>query len=134
MANVAQYSQVMLLDYMNLGSVTKTPTKWAIALSTGSPTSLASFVGEPGTASGYARQTMSWSAAAGTPATAFNAIAATFGPFSTLATFSGVGCIDSIATPGIGNQLWYGLLATARIVQVGDQITIPVNGLTCQVS
>ena len=134
MSNVAQYQQVGLLNYINLGSTTNRPAGWAIALTTGSPTSLAGNDGEPGTASGYSRQTCTWAAAAGTPASATNLAAMTFGPFSSLATLTGIINFDSLATATLGNKLWFGTLATPRVVLTGDSLVIAAGALTSQIT
>src|SRR5271165_5469169 len=134
MANLSQYMQVALLNYINQGSTTYRPSAFAIALTTGSPTTLIASQGEPGTGSGYSRQTMSWAAAAGTPATATNAVAATFGPFSSVATFTGIIEYDSIATATLGTPLWLGTLATPRVVLSGDSIVIAGGALTSQIN
>jgi hypothetical protein len=133
-ANIGNYEMIGLLNFINLGLTTTRPAAWLIALSTGSPTGAAGagLPGEPGTASGYSRQTCQWGSATGS--TALNVNAVTFGPFSSNCNLSGIGVLDSLATPTIGNPLWFGLLATARNITAGDSLIIAASALTSQVS
>ncbi len=135
MANVSQYAQVGLINYINQGSTTNLPIAHPfIALCTGSPTSLGGAQGELAAAEGYARQSLTWANAAGTPASATNLNAMTFGAFSSVRTLSGLLQYDSLAAPGTGNELWYGLLATPRIVITGDTLVIAAGALTSQIN
>lgn len=139
MANVGLQAEIGLLNFINLGATTTRPTAFFVALSTGSPsgTQSAGLSGEPGTASNYTRLTCTWGAALGggtAPASAFNANAMTFGPFSSNCNITGVGIIDSQGTAGIGNALWYGTLATPRAITQGDSLIIAASALTSQVS
>lgn len=134
MANIAQYAQIGVLNYMNRGSTTNRVTLHAMALCTGSPTSLAGNDGELGTAEGYSRQTATWADAAGTPASATNLNAMTFGAFSSVRTLSGIVDFDTLATATLGNKAWYGLLATPRIVITGDTLVIAAGALTSQIN
>jgi hypothetical protein len=135
MANVSQYAQVGLINYINQGSTTNLPVAHPfLALATGSPTSLAGSQGELGTAEGYSRQTCTWANAAGTPASATNLNAMTFGAFSSVRTLSGIVQYDSLATATIGNPQWFGLLATPRVVITGDTLVIAAGALTSQIN
>jgi hypothetical protein len=131
LANVGAFAQVGILNMVNLSATTTRPTGWGVSLSTGSPGSASPFP-EVAVGSGYSRQTCSWgSAIAG--GTAFNVSAMTFGPFSSNCNISGIAVIDTMATPGLGNVVWYGLLATPRAITVGDSLIIAASALTSQV-
>jgi hypothetical protein len=135
MANVSQYGQVGLLNYINQGSTTNLPVAHPfLALCTGSPTSLGGSQGELGTAEGYSRQTCTWANAAGTPASATNLNAMTFGAFSSVRTLSGILQYDLFQTATLGNELWFGLLATPRVVITGDTLVIAAGALTSQIN
>lgn len=125
MANVSGYAQKVALDYLLLGATATRATAWGLALSTGVPTAT-SFT-EVGTGSGYAAQTMPMSAASSPAGTTINGTAATFGPFSSACTISGMAIKDTTATAG--NPLWYGTLATARTMGVGDSLVFAVGSL-----
>lgn len=131
MSNVATYAARAMLDYVNRGSTNNKPAAWLCALSTGSPGN-AAFVGEPGTASGYSRQSCTWGDSTG--ASAFNVNAMTFGPFSSNCNISGIAIMDSAMATNAGNELWYGLLATARAITSGDSLIIAGSALTSQVT
>jgi len=133
MANLGNFGIKATLDYLNCASTQTIAANRFIALSTGSPTGATPFVGEVGTGSGYSRQTATWSTTLGF-VSATNVNAMTFGPFNAVGTISGIGILDSFATPTVGNILWYGLLATARVVQSGDSLTLAAGNLTSQVS
>lgn len=130
MANVSAYAEKFMLDYVNVGATATRPTAWGLALSTGVPTAT-TFV-EVGTASGYAAQTMPLPAASSPAGTAANTVAATFGPFSTACTISGVAIKDTTATAG--NILWYGTLATARTLGIGDSLVFATGSLVTSLS
>ena len=136
MANIGQMMQKGLMDYINIGATSNRPTTWAVALSTGVPGTLSGsggFGGEMSSGIGYNRQVLTWGAAAGTPETAQNLNAMTFGPFSSIATWTGVGVMDTAhtqASPNVGNVLWSGTLATPRITQVGDSLILAASALT----
>jgi hypothetical protein len=144
MANVGQIGQKMLLDYINgIGTsfvANVLPQSMSVGLGTGVPGTLSGsggFGGEMSSGIGYNRQALTWGAAAGTPATANNIAAVTFGPFSSIASWTGVGVFDTRhtgASANVGNVLWAGTLATPRITQVGDSLILAASALTSQIN
>lgn len=127
MAAIGAYAEKVILDW------TLTPTSSSraggcfVALATAAPTSLAS--SEVATGSGYAAQTCGFAAAASPAGSASNTVAMTFGPFSSAQSISGVVVKDTLSS-GAGNNLYYGLLATARTVGPGDSLVIASGALT----
>ncbi len=124
MANISQYMQAEMLNWVLGGAGVTQPTKWGVGISLGAPSSTSG--SEVGTLSGYTRQSMAWGAA-GTPAgsgTVTNASAITFGPFLTAQSLSGLLIWDTMLSANSGNLLWYGTLATARTLGVGDSLVI----------
>lgn len=130
MANISAYAEKFMLDYCLTGATATRPTAWGLALSTAAPN--ATTFTEIGTASGYTAQTMPMSAASSPAGTTINGSAATFGPFSTACTISGMAIKDTAATAG--NILWYGTLATARTMGVGDSLVFAASSLTISLS
>jgi hypothetical protein len=128
MANIAAYAEKAMLDWVLGGAAPTRPTIWSVGLSLGAPTSISG--SEITTGSGYARQTLVMAAAVSPGGSATNASAMTFGPFSGAASISGIQLWDTILTLNSGNMLWYGLLATARTVGVGDSLVIASGALT----
>jgi hypothetical protein len=130
MSNIGAFYQKVALDYMLLGSTATRAQAWSLALSTGVPT-YTSF-SEIGTASGYSVQTMPMPAASSPAGSAANTVAATFGPFSTACTISGMAMKDTSATGG--NIMWYGTLATPRTLGIGDSLVFAVGALVITLS
>lgn len=132
MANIAAYLEKAMLDWVLLGATPTRPGTVAVGLSLGAPTSISG--SEITTGSGYARQTATFAAAASPGGSATNNNAMTFGPFSGAASISGIDLWDTVLTLNSGNLLWYGLLATARTVGIGDSLVIASGALTCALS
>lgn len=91
---------------------------------------------EPPGANGYARQGLNpldanWSAPDTTGGLTANQAILTFGPVTNAdwAQVVGFAICDS-ATIGAGNVLVYGAFTVAKTAQVGDTISIAVNGLS----
>jgi hypothetical protein len=129
-ANISAFYEKVLLDYSLTGATATRPTAWGLALSTVAPN--ATTFTEVGTGSGYSAQTMPMSAASSPAGSSINGTAATFGPFSTACTISGMALKDTVATGG--NVIWYGTLATARTLGVGDSLVFAVGSLTITLS
>jgi secreted trypsin-like serine protease len=133
MANISTFAEKVMLDYVLTGATATRPTAWALALGTAAGSSNLTVTSwEVGTASGYSCQTMPFPAASSPAGTATNTVAATFGPFSTACTISGMILKDASATGG--NSYWYGSLATARTLGVGDSLVFAVGSLTISLS
>ena len=133
MSNVTNYAEKLLLDWiLTTGSATR-PTAWFASLHTGDPGETGA--SELSSGSGYARQSASFAAAVDPAGTTTNQNALTFGPAATSnwGTVSGVGIVD-MSTLGSGNFLFAGLLATARVVAIGDSLQIASGSLVVQMS
>ncbi len=126
MPAISAYYEKVLLDFSLKGSTGTIPAAWAVGLSTASPTSVAG--SEIQTGSGYTRQTLTMVAAASPAGTASNSVAMTFGPMLTAATVQGIHIWDTVAATS-GNMIWYGTLATARTLGVGDSLVIAAGAL-----
>jgi hypothetical protein len=127
MAAISAYLEAVLLNY-SLRGTTATPAAWAVGLSLGVPSSTSG--SEMTTASGYARITASFGAAASPGGSATNATPMTFGPFSGAASITGIQIWDSVLSLNSGNMLYYGTLTTPRTVGVGDSLVIASAALT----
>lgn len=134
MANISQYMTKAMLDWALLGqAVTPTrPVGIFVGLSLTAPTSVAS--NEVATGSGYVRQGSAASvfSNAGTPSgsgTAVNALAMTFGPFSSSAVINGLFISDTVSS-NAGNMLFFGNLATVRTPLIGDSLVLAAGALT----
>lgn len=136
MANIAAYLEKALLDWTLGGATPTRPTAASVAvgLSLGVPASTSG--SEMVLGSGYSRQLCgSFGAAASPGGSATNTAAMTFGPFSSAYSITGIQIWDtSTATVNIGNMLFYGTLATARTVGVGDSLVIASGALTAAIA
>lgn len=129
MSNIGVWSQKNMLDWVLLGATPTRPAGIWLGLSLGAPASNA--FSEVGSASGYARQSGIFGAAA-TPAgsgSASNNSAATFGPFSSSAVVSGLFVADS-SVLAVGNNLFFGNLATIRTPLPGDSLILAPGSLS----
>lgn len=126
MANIAAYLEKAYLDWAFGGAAVTQPASRLAALSLGTPTSISA--SEVGSASGYARQSALFGAAASPAGSASNTAAMTFGPFSSSAAIQGLVLYDTISINS-GNMLWYGTLLTARTVLTGDTLVVGAGSL-----
>jgi hypothetical protein len=127
MAAISAYAEAQMLNWLLGGAASTQPATRAVAISLGAPTSVSA--SEVSAGSGYARTNMAFnSVSAG--GIAINASAATFGPFSSAQSLSGLVIFDTVLSNNSGNMLCYGTLATARTVCVGDSLVIASGALT----
>ncbi len=105
------YAENLLLQYLLLGSTATRVTTWTYGLSLGSPSQAS--LSEVGAGSGYTRKEV-FGAFALSGSTVNNIGAVGFGPFSSVATISGVFMVSG------GNLLLYGTLSPVTAVAVGS--------------
>ena len=130
MANVGQYLQKAVLDWVLGGAAATQPSSRLMGLSLGTPlaTNISPYCSEVGSASGYARQTALFGAAASPQGSASNTATISFGPFSTSNAIQGAFLADTVSIFS-GNLLWYGTLLTARTVLPGDTLVVAPGNL-----
>jgi hypothetical protein len=128
MANIGQWAQKNMLDWVLGGATPTRPTTWWVGLSLGAPTSVSN--SEIGAGFNYTRQgAATVFGAAATPAglgSATNSLACTFGTFASSATISGLFVADASTS---GNILWFGTLAAVRTPNVGDSLILAQGAL-----
>jgi hypothetical protein len=131
-ANVSYYMQQILLNAMNRGTPTAFATigSMCAVLLTASPGPASPVAGEITAGAAYNRAAVSWGVAVGSPYSAYNLSAMTFGPLSTVPPVVAIIIADTSVGPNSGNPYWYGTLATARTPLVGDSIVIAASALT----
>ena len=136
MSASSNYLETRLLDHA-LGTATFTkPTTVYVALFTADPGETGSFtnevpVGSGGTATAYARQSVTFAAASSPGGSASSNATVTF----PTATPTGYGTVTHIAivdnpTAGSGNVLFFGALTASKVVDAGDTFTIQSGSLT----
>jgi hypothetical protein len=125
--NLSNYLENKLLDHSTGRAAYTAPTTTYLALYTVAPTD-----GTGGTevsASGYARQAITWGAAAsGSIATSANVRFPAAGTAAAdYGTVVALGILDALTS---GNLLWYGSLSASVTISTGDSYTITSGGLT----
>lgn len=131
MPAISAYMCKALLDW-NLGGAAATqPAARFAGLASGVPTSVAG--SELAAASGYARQTSLFGAAASPAGSASITAAMTFGPFSSAGPIVGIQLWNG-GTAGANDMMWYGTLQTARTVAPGDLLIVAAGALTVTLS
>ncbi len=118
-ANVLNVSQKAIASFV-------APATVGLGLSLGAPTSVS--MSEVGTGSGYTPQSVSMNSVAASGTLSSNAVAVSFGPFSSNQSISGIFMKDTLATAG--NMLWFGPLATVRSVIPGDTLVVAIGAFT----
>lgn len=118
MANLSNYAEKLILDWlMTTGAATR-PTAWFVALYTAAPNDAGG--GTPVVGAGYARLPATFAAAAtpdgrtsNTGAVTFTANGGNWGTITHIAIFD--------ALTG-GNMLWHGAMAVPRTINDGDSL------------
>lgn len=128
MAGIAAYGAKAVLDW-SLRGVGTAAAAWHVGVSLGVPSSTSG--SELATGSGMTRQTVSFGAAASPAGTISNINAMTFGP-SSGGTISGMQVWDTAAALS-GNMLYYGALATARVLGAGDTLIVSAGQLVISI-
>ena len=123
MANVGAYAQKAMLDWVLGGAAPTRPGAWGLGLSLGSPSSTS---GSECSVSGYARQTVHWSAASSPAGSSKNTAAVIF-TVSTACTLVGWQLWDTVLSSNSGNMLAYGQLSASSVMVAGDTLSIAVN-------
>jgi len=125
MADLSDYAEKLLLDFlMTTGTATR-PTNWYVALFTAAPNDAGG--GTEVSAGGYARQSVAFSAAASPGGTTSNSgevsYTASGGDYGTV---THMGIFDASSS---GNLLWHGALTASKAVADGDTLTFAVGNI-----
>jgi len=133
MPNIGAFGAKAMLDWTLKGATPTQPASLLAALCLGTPNSISASLGEVGSNSGYARQTVLMGAASsniggGVAASASNTASMVFGPFSSSNAIQGLLIYDTISINS-GNIWWYGTLLTARTPLGGDTLVIAAGAL-----
>lgn len=126
MAAISTGASVAYLDWSLGGKAATTMSTRAVGLSLGVPSSVSA--SEMATGEGVTRQTVVYSSAVAAGQSAGNSNVFSFGPFSSARTVSGLQVWDH-GTTGNGTMWWYGTLATARTLGIGDTLVFSANSL-----
>ena len=117
MANISDYAEKLVLDWlMTTGAATR-PTTWFLALYTAAPSDAGG--GTEVSAGGYARQAIAFSAAATPGGTTSNSALVEFTASASWGSVTHIGIFDVITA---GNLLWHGAMTDARTIGDGDKL------------
>ena len=125
MAALSDHAEKLLLDFlMTTGTATR-PTNWYVALYTAAPSDAGG--GTEVSGAGYARQSVTFDAAATPGGTTSNSADVSFtaagGDYGTV---THLGIFDASSA---GNLLWHGALTASKAVEDGDTITFTAGNI-----
>jgi len=130
MAALSDYAEKLVLDWlMTTGSATR-PTAWYVALYTSAPSD--SGGGTEVSTGGYARQTVTFGAAATPGGTTDNTTTVTFtASGDNWGTVSHIGLFDASTS---GNLLWHGAMTAPKTVNDGDTLEFSVGNIDLSIA
>lgn len=125
MAALSDHAEALLLDWlMTSGSATR-PTAWYVALYTAAPSD--SGGGTEVSGSGYAREAVTFAAAASPGGTTSNSGAVTFSASGgDWGSVTHIGIHDAVSG---GNLLWHGAMTAAKTVNDGDTLEFSIGNI-----
>jgi hypothetical protein len=125
MAQLSNYSEKLILDWlMTTGSATR-PTAWFLALYTAAPSD--SGGGTEVSGSGYTRKTIAFGAAATPGGTTSNTGLITYtAAGGSWGTITHIGIFDASTS---GNLIWHGALGASKTVDDGDILEFPIGSI-----
>lgn len=120
MANLSDYSEAELLQWLMTAEVVTRPTAWYVALYTAAPSDAGG--GTEVAGSGYARQAADFgtTGASNTAALTFTASGGDWG------TVTHIGIHDAATA---GNLLWHGALTASKSLTDGDSLTFAIGDI-----
>jgi len=125
MAALSDYAEKLLLDWlMTTGSATR-PTAWYVALYTAAPSD--SGGGTEVSGNGYARESVTFDAAATPGGTTSNTGAVSFtAAGGNWGTITHVGIFDASTS---GNLLWHGAMSASKTINDGDTLEFAIGNI-----
>jgi hypothetical protein len=125
MANISDYAEKLLLDWMMTAGTATRPSAWFLALYTAAPNDAGG--GTELSGAGYARESIAFDAATSGAGTTSNSATVTFtaagGDWGSVTHF---GIFDASTT---GNLLWHGALTTPRTVNDTDTLNFAAGSI-----
>jgi hypothetical protein len=127
MANISQYLQAEMLNWVFGGAAVTKPSAWGIGISLGTPNSTS---GSECSVSGYARQTVTFRSAAniGSQGQVANINIPTF-TFLSACTIKGFAIWDTVLSSNSGNLLAWGTLSASSIMASGSSCSIATGNI-----
>lgn len=125
MAALSNYAEKLLLDWsMTTGSATR-PTAWYVALYTAAPDDTGG--GTEVSTGGYARQSVTFSAASSPGGTTSNSNTVSFTASGAgYGTVAHIGIFDNVSG---GNLLWHGSMTASKTVADGDTLEFSIGNI-----
>jgi hypothetical protein len=130
MAALSDYAEKLVLDWlMTTGSATR-PTDWYVALYTAAPSDAGG--GTEVSTGGYARQAVTFGAAATPGGTTDNTTTVTFtASGDNWGTVSHIGLFDAVSG---GNLLWHGSMTASKTVNDGDTLEFSIGNIDLSIA
>lgn len=126
MAALSDYSEKLALDWMMTAGAATRPTAWFLGLFTAAPSD--SGGGTEVSTSGYARQAITFAAAASPGGTTDNSGAVSF--TASGGNWGAVTHVGIFTASTSGNLLWHGAMAASRTINDGDTLSFAVGAVT----
>lgn len=125
MAALSDYSEKLLLDWLVTTGAATRPTAWYLALYTAAPSD--SGGGTEVSTGGYARKSVTFSAASTPGGTTSNSNTVSFtASGANYGTVTHVGIFDALTT---GNLLWHGAMTASKVVNDGDTLEFSIGNI-----
>jgi hypothetical protein len=125
MAALSDYAEKLLLDWMMTNGSATRPTAWYVALYTAAPSD--SGGGTEVSGSGYARQAVTFDAAATPGGTTSNTGAVSFtAAGGSWGTITHIGIHDALSS---GNLLWHGSMTASKTIADGDTLEFAIGNI-----
>lgn len=125
MSALSDYAEKLTLDWLMTNGAATRPTAWYVALYTVAPSD--SGGGTEVAVGGYARQSVTFGAAASPAGTMSNSNAPSFtASGASYGTVTHIGIFDAVTA---GNLLWHGALATSKLVDDGDTLEFAIGNI-----
>lgn len=125
MSALSDHAEALVLDWLMTNGVATRPTAWYVALYTAAPSDAGG--GTEVSTGGYARQAVTFNAAASPAGTTENAgVVAWTASGADYGTVTHMGIFDALSG---GNLLWHGALTASKVVQDGDTVQFNAGNL-----
>jgi hypothetical protein len=130
MAALSDYAEKLILDWMMTTGAATRPTAWYLALYTAAPSD--SGGGTEVSGAGYARKSVTFSAASSPGGTTSNSNAPSFtASGGNYGTVTHVGIFDAVSG---GNLLWHGAMTASKTVNDGDTLEFSIGNIDLTVA
>lgn len=125
MAALSDYAEKLLLDWMMTTGAATRPTAWYVALFTAAPSDAGG--GTEVSGAGYARQSVTFSAASTPGGTTSNSNAVSF--TASGGSYGTVTHVGIFTASSAGNLLWHGAMTASKTIADGDTLEFSIGNI-----